>query len=146
LTFSISNRPTWATFNTSTGRLSGTPTSAQVGSYSNIVIRVSDGKATTSLPAFSITVSDVSNGSATLTWTAPTRNSDGSTLTNLAGYRIVYGTSASALNKTIQVANPGLTTYVVPNLSAGTHYFAVRAYTASGSESSNSAVASKTIR
>ncbi len=146
LTFSISNKPAWASFSTSTGRLSGTPTSAQVGTYSNIVIRVSDGKATTSLSSFSITVSDVANGSATLSWTAPTRNSDGSTLTNLAGYRIVYGTSATALNKTIQVANPGLTTYVVPNLSAGTHYFAVRAYTSSGSESANSAVASKTIR
>jgi hypothetical protein len=146
LTFSVSNRPTWATFNTSTGRLSGTPTSAQAGSYSNIVIRVSDGKTTASLPAFSIAVSEVSNGSATLTWTAPTRNSDGSTLSNLAGYRIVHGTSASALNRTIQVSNPGLTTYVVSNLSAGTHYFAVRAYTSSGSESSNSSVASKTIR
>ena len=39
LTYSIANRPSWATFNTTTGRLSGTPTSANVGSYGNIVIR-----------------------------------------------------------------------------------------------------------
>ena len=148
LTFSISNKPAWASFSTSTGRLSGTPTDAQVGTYSNIVIRVSDGKVTTSLAAFSISVSasGSGSGSATLTWTAPTRNTDGSTLSNLAGYRIVYGTSSSSLSRTIQVTNPGLTTYVVQNLSPGTYYFAVRSYSSTGVESSNSSVASKTIR
>lgn len=146
LTFSISNRPAWATFNTSTGRLSGTPTSAQAGTYSNIVIRVSDGRSTTSLRAFSIAVSEVANGSATLSWTAPTRNADGSTLSNLAGYRIVYGTSANSLNRTIEVRNPGVSSYVVENLSPATYYFAVRAFSSSGSESANSNVASKTIR
>ncbi len=112
------------------------------------MIRVSDGKATTSLAAFSITVraSGSGSGSATLSWTAPTRNSDGSTLSNLAGYRIVYGTSSSALDRTIQVNNPGLTTYVVQNLTPGTYYFAVRSYSSTGVESSNSSVASKTIR
>jgi hypothetical protein len=54
LTFCISNMPTWAFFNTSTGTLSGTPSSA--GTYSNIQISVSDGSLTTALPAFSITV------------------------------------------------------------------------------------------
>lgn len=146
LTFSISNRPSWATFNTSTGRLSGTPTSAHVGTYSNIVIRVSDGRTTVSLPAFSITVSDVANGSATLSWTPPTRNADGSTLRNLAGYRIVYGTSRNALNRTIEVKNPGISTYVVENLSPGTYYFGVKAFTSSGTESALSNIASKTVR
>ncbi len=146
LTFNISNRPSWATFDTSTGRLSGTPTSAQVGTYSNIVIRVSDGRSTVSLPAFTITVSDVANGSATLTWAPPTRNSDGSALNDLAGYRIVYGTSANALDRTIEVRNPGISSYVVENLSPATYYFAVRAFSSSGSESANSNVASKTIR
>lgn len=146
LTFSIQNRPAWASFSTSTGRLSGTPTRAQVGTYSNIVIRVSDGRSTVSLPAFSIAVTDVGNGSATLSWTAPTRNSDGSTLRNLAGYRILYGTSSSSLNRSIDVNNPGLTRYVVENLSPATYYFAVVAYTSSGAESERSAVKSKTIR
>ncbi len=146
LTFSISNRPSWATFNTSTGRLSGTPTSAHAGTYSNIVIRVSDGRSTTSLRAFSIAVSEVANGSATLSWAAPTRNADGSALKNLAGYRIVYGTSANALNRTIEVRNPGVSSYVVENLSPATYYFAVRAFSSSGTESANSNVASKTIR
>ena len=58
LTYGIANRPSWATFNTTTGRLSGTPTSANVGSYGNILITVSDGQASAQLPAFAITVSN----------------------------------------------------------------------------------------
>ncbi|HWK48550.1 MAG TPA: putative Ig domain-containing protein, partial [Steroidobacter sp.] len=138
LTYSIANRPSWATFNTSTGQLSGTPSASQVGTYSNITISVSDGRATTSLAAFAISVVDVSNGGATLSWTPPTTNTDGSSLSNLAGYRISYGTSANAMTQTIQVANAGITRYTISNLSPGTYYFSVRAYTSNGSESANS--------
>ncbi len=56
LTFSISNKPVWATFNTATGQLSGTPENSQAGTYSNIVISVNDGQLIASLPAFSIVV------------------------------------------------------------------------------------------
>jgi hypothetical protein len=59
LGFAISGKPSWATFNTTTGVLSGTPGSANVGSYSNIVISVSDGKASVALTAFAITVTAV---------------------------------------------------------------------------------------
>lgn len=146
LTYSIANRPSWATFNTSTGLLSGTPSASYVGTYSNIVISVSDGRVSTSLAAFSISVVDVSNGGATLSWTPPTANTDGTALTNLAGYRIAYGTSSTALTSTIQVANPGLSSYTVSNLAPGTYYFAVRAYTSSGTESTNSNVQTKIIQ
>jgi hypothetical protein len=146
LTFSIANRPSWASFNSSTGQLSGTPSSSNAGSYSNIVISVSDGKATATLPAFSISVAQLQPRSATLSWAAPTANTDGSTLTNLAGYRIVYGTSASVLSQTIQVSNPGVTTYVVENLAPGTYYFAIKAYTADGTESAASNIVSKIVQ
>jgi hypothetical protein len=146
LTYSIANRPSWATFNTSTGLLSGTPSASYVGTYSNIIISVSDGRVSTSLAAFSISVVDVSNGGATLSWTPPTSNTDGTALTNLAGYRIAYGTSSTALTQTIQVANPGLSSYTLSNLSPGTYYFAVRAYTSSGTESNNSNVQVKTVQ
>ncbi len=146
LTFSIANRPSWASFNSSTGQLSGTPSSSNAGSYSNIVISVSDGKATASLPAFSISVAQLQPRSATLSWTAPTANTDGSTLTTLAGYRIAYGTSASVLSQTIQVSNAGVTTYVVENLSPGTYYFAIKAYTVDGSESAASNIVSKIVQ
>ena len=85
-------------------------------------------------------------GTAALRWTPPTQNTDGSALTNLAGYRISYGTSPTALVQTIQVANPGATAYTVSGLAPGTHYFAVRAVAASGTESSNSNVVSKIVQ
>jgi hypothetical protein len=146
LAFSISNRPNWAIFNTTNGQLSGTPTAAQVGSYGNIIISVSDGRSTATLPAFAINVVDVSSGGAELSWIPPTQNTDGSTLTNLAGYRISYGTSSNALTQTVQVANVGVTRYTFDNLSPGTYYFAVRAYTSNGTESSNSNVTTKIVQ
>ncbi|MFC4312249.1 putative Ig domain-containing protein [Steroidobacter flavus] len=146
LAFSIANRPSWATFNTVTGQLSGTPNATQVGSYGNITISVSDGRSTAALPAFAINVVDVSNGGAELSWTPPTQNTDGSTLTNLAGYRIAYGTSPNAMTQSVQVANVGITSYTFDNLSPGTYYFAVRAYTSNGTESGNSNVASKIVQ
>jgi len=146
LAFSIANRPSWATFNTASGQLSGTPTASHVGSYGNITISVSDGTASATLPAFSINVVDVSNGGAELSWTPPTQNTDGSALTNLAGYNIAYGTSPDALTQTLQVANAGITRYTLSNLSSGTYYFAVRAYTSTGAESSNSNVMTKIVQ
>jgi hypothetical protein len=145
LAFSVQNKPAWATFNTTTGRLSGTPAAADVGTYSNISITVSDGQANTALSAFAIAVTAVATGSATLSWTAPTENTDGSALSNLAGYRIRYGTSASALTSTIVISNASLTTYVVENLSPATWYFAVTAVNSQGAESTNSNVANKQI-
>jgi hypothetical protein len=145
LTFTAANLPDWASINQSTGAVSGTPTSTDVGTYSGITITVSDGSATASLTAFAITVTDISTGSATLSWTPPTQNSDGSTLTNLAGYRITYGRSANVLDRSISLTNPSLNSYVVENLSSGTWFFAVTSLNSEGTASSSSNVASKTI-
>ena len=145
LAFSIQNKPAWATFNTTTGRLSGTPATADIGTYSNISITVSDGQASAALNAFAIAVVTVSNGRATLSWTAPTENTDGSALSNLAGYRIRYGTSAASLTQTIVIDNASVTTYVVENLAPATWYFAVTAVNATGAESTYSNVANKQI-
>jgi hypothetical protein len=145
LTFSIANRPSWASFDAATGRLSGTPATSDVGSYSNVRITVTDGEASTSLAAFSITVAEVHTGSATLRWTAPTLNEDGTPLTDLRGYRVYYGTSASNLSEVLDVPNATVTTAIVESLSPATWYFALRAYNASNVESSLSNVASKTI-
>jgi len=56
LSYSVANRPAWAAFDPSTGRLSGNPTAADVGIYANIQLTVSDGKSSSALPSFSITV------------------------------------------------------------------------------------------
>lgn len=145
LAFSIQNKPAWATFNTGTGRLSGTPAPADVGTYSNISISVSDGKVSAALSPFAIAVTAISNGRATLSWTAPTENTDGSTLANLSGYRIRYGTNAASLTQTITIDNVSVTTYVVENLAPATWYFAVTAVNAAGVESAYSNVANKQI-
>ncbi len=56
LTFSVTGAPSWAGFDSRTGRLAGTPPTGTTGATGSIVIRVSDGKATAALPAFAITV------------------------------------------------------------------------------------------
>jgi hypothetical protein len=59
LVFSIQNQPAWATFDSNTGELTGTPVQDDVGLYEGIEISVSDGAATASLPAFNIEVIQV---------------------------------------------------------------------------------------
>jgi hypothetical protein len=145
LTFSIQNAPSWATFNAATGDLSGTPAAGDVGSTANIMISVSDGTTSVSLPSFAIAVVQSASGSASLQWVAPTDNTNGTPLTNLAGFRIYYGTSASAMTQTEQIANPTINTYLLANLTPATWFFEVVAYTTANVESSASAVASKTI-
>jgi hypothetical protein len=78
-----------------------------------------------------------------LQWTAPTRNTDGTNLTTLAGFRISYGLSATALTNTVQVPSATTTNYIVGNLDPGTWHFGVRAYTTTGVESDLSNIVSK---
>lgn len=146
LSFVIANRPAWATFSTATGLLNGTPT--DTGTHSNVSISVSDGKATAALAPFSITVTTKPSapGAATLAWTPPTQNTDGTALTNLAGYSIHYGTSSGALSRTISVNSASTSQYVIEGLAPGTWYFAMRAITSAGSESTLSSITSKLIQ
>jgi putative Ig domain-containing protein len=145
LSFSIQNIPSWASFNAATGQLSGTPTGANVGSYSNIIITVSDGTASASLAPFAINVTQIGQGSVTLSWTAPTENTNGTALTNLAGYVVYYGNSPSAMNQSITISSVGVTTYVITNLNPGTWYFEISAYNSANVGSGDSAVVSATI-
>jgi hypothetical protein len=144
LTFSIANKPSWATFNAANGQLAGMPTVANVGTYAGISISVSDGVASATLGSFAITVTQASLGSATLSWTPPTQNTDGTALTNLSGYRIYYGTSAGDMSHLINISNISVSTYVVENLSPATWYFAVKAV-ANTVESDLSNIASKVV-
>jgi hypothetical protein len=147
LVFSATNLPAWATLDPSTGRVTGTPTLAHAGSWPGIVVTVSDGRSSASLPSFGITVDPpaANIGAVTLTWTAPTLSADGRTPAQLAGYRIYFGQVAEALTSSIAVANPGLTSYVVDGLANGTYYFAVTALSTEGAESTPSAVGSTVI-
>ncbi len=146
LAFSISGKPAWATFSTTSGTLSGT---AQAGTWSSIVITVSDGKSSASLAPFSLTVTNTaagaSTGTATLSWNAPAVNTDGSALTDLTGYWVYHGTSPTALGERVHVDGASTTTYTFSSLVAGTHYFGVSAHNGTGAESGMSSVGTKTV-
>jgi len=149
VTFSIQNKPTWASFNVTTGRLVGVPKASDAGTYTRIVIAASAGTSSSSLPQFEITVGSGTGGgtatSASLSWTPPTTNSDGTPLTNLSGYRIYYGNAPDALTQQITISSADTTRYVVENLSAGAWYFALKAYNSMNVESDLSPVVEKTL-
>jgi hypothetical protein len=148
VTFSITGLPAWATFNSSTGELSGTPSSADVGTTGAITITATDGGGTASLGPFTVQIdpaSGASAGSATLSWDPPTENTNGTPITDLAGYYIVYGSSPAAMTQKVTVPSPATNEYEISNLSPGTYYFEVIAYTSSGVEGTPSQVASMTI-
>ena len=75
----------------------------------------------------------------------PTDNTNGSALTDLAGFHIHYGTSSGSLTQEVDVATPSAVSYTINGLASGTWYFAVSDYTTNGVESGLSAVGSKTI-
>ncbi len=166
--YSVSGRPSWAIFNVNTGALTGTPTSADVGVNVGIQITATDGTAAAALPAFEITVSGGSSASAvnppassapagasaanstignvTLAWVAPTENTNGTSLINLGGYKIYYGTASKQYTTTISVANPATLSYVINALTVGQQYFfTVTAVSSAGVESSYSPEVSATI-
>lgn len=145
LTFTATNLPSWATLAPATGRITGTPRAGEEGVYAGITLTVSDGHSSSTLAAFSVTVTQDAAGSALLSWLPPTTNADGTPLTDLAGYRIVYGRNASDLDQSIAITNPSINSYVVERLSAGTWHFGVIALNAGSIESLPSNLGSKTI-
>lgn len=117
LEFSVVNKPGWADFDPLTGTLQGLPKAEDVGIAGNIVISVTDSNSVVSLPSFAIVVK-----AFTLAWQPPTENEDGTPLTDLAGYRIYYGTSSGKYSEEVLLDSPGLTSYVIDNLAPGTYF------------------------
>ena len=147
LSFSVRNMPSWATFSIASGRLSGTPSSTQTGTYGNIIISVSDGQASSALAPFSISVTGAAaTRQVIVDWSPPTQNTNGTALTNLAGVRVYYGPSASNLSQLTEVVGTAVKSYTISNLSAGTWYFGAVAYTTTGAQSAMSSIASTTIQ
>lgn len=85
------------------------------------------------------------NGTALLSWTPPTENTDGSSLTDLVGYKIRYGTSPGSYGSTITINNPGLTSYLIEDLASSDWYFVMTSFNSAGTESSYSIEVNKTI-
>jgi hypothetical protein len=145
LKHAIRFKPPWATFRPSDGRLAGTPGPGDIGSHVDIAISVSDGRSTARLAAFTIDVVGRGDDSATLSWNPPMQNSDGSALTDLAGYRIYYGRRKHRLENAIALDNPGLTRYVVEGLTPGHWYFAMTSVNRGGVESTRSRAVRKKV-
>jgi hypothetical protein len=141
LSFTVSNQPSWAAFNASTGKLSGTPTSADVGDYKNISIEVKDGSASAVLAPFSIVVKTAAEV-ASVTWEIP---SEGSATTQVTGYHVYYGASAGSMTQVIDISNAKDTSYVISNLASGTWYFAMTSYDAAKIESDRSTTVMVTL-
>jgi len=146
--FEIAGKPSWASFDVLTGSLTGTPASGDEGLYTGIEISVTDGIDTVTLPAFSIEVvaAGTATGSVTLNWTPPTQNEDGSQLTNLAAYRILWRREGNTFRESVRINNPSVTRYVVEGLTPGTYEFAATAINGAGVESRFSNAITKTIQ
>jgi hypothetical protein len=145
LTFTIANKPPWAEFSESTGRLFGTPGAPDVGTYRDITITVSDGTSRVSLGPFAVNVVGTATGSIMLNWLPPTERSDDSALTNLAGYKIYWGTEEGDYPNTVTISTPGVTSYMIEQLSRGTYYLVMTAFDAAGVESGRSSAVAATI-
>ena len=147
VTFTIANKPAWAAFDVTTGALTGTPVASDVGAFSGIEIAATDGKDVTALPKFAITVAAASPGakSVSVAWTPPTQNDDGSTLTDLSGYKIHYGTTSQNYTESVSLTNAGLTTYQLDSVPSGKIYIAMTAVNAAGAESDYSSEVAVTV-
>jgi hypothetical protein len=77
-------------------------------------------------------------GAVTLSWTPPTENEDGSALTDLAGYWIYWRDTSGSDTRSMKIDNPGLSTIVIDNLTAGTYEFAMTSFNVGGVESARS--------
>ena len=151
LTFSISNKPDWASFNGSSGRLSGTPGEGDEGVYSNIVIGVTDGTDTAELPPFSIQVEALpasAAGTLTVNWVAPASRTDGTplSLADIEGFRIYYGATAGSYPNRIEVADGSAQSATVNDVPVGTYYVVMTTYDVDGLESGYSEAVSMTVK
>ncbi len=84
---------------------------------------------------------------AAVSWVAPTQNVDDSPLTDLAGFRIMYGQTATeaGLDQSVYLQSPTATTWTSPALAAGQWYFGVKAFNSLGLEGPLSNIAGKTM-
>jgi len=121
------------------------PTSgATLGGRTTSVVTILDDDNGTDPVSGTDPVPVIGTGVATVNWTPPTENTDGTALVDLAGYKIHYGTSPDNLYNNILINNPGITSFVIENLANNTtYYFSVTAVNSKGMESGFSNIVSK---
>jgi hypothetical protein len=144
VTYSVDGKPAWATFDATSGVLSGVPSGADVGSRQRVRVTASTAGAS-STHEIDLQVVATADGAAEVALSAPATRTDGSTIGDLAGYRIYYGKTATRLDHFVDVKDASVPGAQVSGLTPGTWYFVATAYDASGFESETTEVASKTI-
>jgi hypothetical protein len=140
VSFSIQNKPGWASFDLTSGGLSGNPTAANAGRYDNIIISVtfhsvtaqpspngtaadtakndrmilsaSDGTTTIALPAFSIVVSGASASASSSSSSGS--SSSGSSSSSSSGSSVPPAAAAVGYNTVTFGPNPTLGTNLFP--------------------------------
>jgi hypothetical protein len=118
---------------------------ASTGGSTGSTAGTSSSGGTTATTGAGVTQTGSTTGMATLSWVAPTLNTNGTAVTDLTSYTIYYGTSSTALTQSVNVPGGTSTSYVVSSLSAGTWFFAVAANASDGTQSAKSTIGSKTI-
>jgi hypothetical protein len=145
LTFSISNQPTWAGFDSGTGSLAGTPEAIHVGTTQGVTISVSDGNASANLAPFDLAVQQIQLGSATVTWDIPSTNADGSPLTDHAGFNAHYGKVSRTYTAVAMINDAAANSVLIDDLEAETWFFSVTALDQTKNESPYSTEVSKVV-
>jgi hypothetical protein len=143
LTFTITGAPEWVLLDSVTGTVSGTPDDDDAGTW-HMILSAHNGMVGSSLP-FSITVlQPPDHGHATLSWIAPTSNTNGHVLSNLVGYTIYFGNEAVPEGR-VAVNDASALGQFLENLPFGLWLFHVTARNSDGYESAPSATVSKDI-
>lgn len=101
--------------------------------------------AISSSATYNLTCAWPAGTTATMTWTPPTQNTDGSAYTDQNGYVVSYGTSATTLTQSKTIASSTATSDTITGLTAGTWFFGIKARNQAGNLSALSNVASKTL-
>jgi hypothetical protein len=124
--------------------LTGSETIDSLTTDNHFVLSCTNSSGTTT-ESIDVAITMSGNGTALVSWTPPTENTDGSVLTDLAGYKIYYGATSNNYTEVVSIDNPGLSSYQINNLTAADWYFVVTAVNSSDVESSFSNEVSKTI-
>lgn len=111
MSFIIANQPVWASFNATTGQLSGTPAASDVGTAANIIITVSDGTSKASLAPFSISVTAPLSAQAAASNNCSSKMSTGQNA-SLGGYRMFSATSSWNQDVSAAPVDPNSATYI----------------------------------
>jgi hypothetical protein len=149
LSFDVSNLPSWASFDGQIGAITGQPQESDIGTYTDIIVSVSDGDVTVSTSPFDIEVTNaqVETGSLGLRWTAPATREDGTVLevSEIDGYNIYLGETTQTMQVEVDLNDGQADSVTVENIPLGTYFVALTVYDSEGNESDLSNVLEVTV-